>query len=194
MSQSAGTCSPDCIVSIITPDRDIHNTEVSFNNYFMSIHWIQDDNASCMFCMPMCISCYHDHVIAKLTDSDHFSQLKRQRAQQAVKKVKLPQSVDQAHFAKETVSSILKKAPAGDGPGAQSKTPPRTPTKEGPRTPERLHYHDMDNYLSPELQRRKYEQQVYFEADNRQCYFLFVCCAYETRDTREIAHDRSLSW
>ena len=47
MSQSAGTCSPDCIVSIITPDRDINNTEVNFNNYLMSIQWIQGDNTSC---------------------------------------------------------------------------------------------------------------------------------------------------
>lgn len=125
--------------------------------------------------MPMSISCSQDHVIAKLTGSNNFSQLKRQRAQQAVKKVKQPQSVDQAHFAKETVSSILKKAPAGEGPGAQPKTPPRTPTKEGPHTPERVRYHDMDNYLSPELQRRKYEQQVCSDAHNRQCYFLFVC-------------------
>ncbi|KAL9981108.1 hypothetical protein ACROYT_G009771 [Oculina patagonica] len=92
--------------------------------------------------------------------------LKRQRAQQAAKRVKLVQPVDQAHFAKETVSSILKKAPA-EGPdkphpGTQLKTPPRTPTKEGPRTPERgVHYHDMgDLYLSPRSQRRKYEQKL----------------------------------
>ena len=131
----------------------------------------------------MCRSCSQDLIIAKLTDANNFSQLKRQRAQQAVKKVKLPQSVDQAHFAKETVSSILKKAPAGEGPGAQSKTPPRTPTKEGPRTPERVHFHDMDNYLSPELQRRKYEQQVCSEAHNGQCYFLFLCSPYEMHNT-----------
>ena len=95
--------------------------------------------------------------------SYHFYQLKRQRAQQAAKRVKLFQAVDQAHFAKETVSSVLKKAPPGEGldklqSGAQSRTPPRTPTKEGLRTPERVHYRD---YLSPRSQRRReHEQQV----------------------------------
>lgn len=98
--------------------------------------------------------------------SYNFYQLKRQRAQQAAKRVKLLQAVDQAHFAKETVSSILKKAPPGEGlvkpqAGAQSRTPPRTPTKEGLRTPERVHYRDMGDYLSPRSQRsREYEQQV----------------------------------
>lgn len=74
--------------------------------------------------------------------------------------------MDQAHFAKETVSSILKKAPPGEGldklqPGAQSRTPPRTPTKEGLRTPERVHYREVGDYLSPRSRRRReFEQQV----------------------------------
>ena len=83
-----------------------------------------------------------------------LSKLKRQRAQQVAKRVKLVQAVDQANFAKETVSSILKKAPPGEGLD-KIKTPPRTPTKEGPRTPER----DVV-YVSPRTQRRECERQV----------------------------------
>ena len=90
-----------------------------------------------------------------------LSKLKRQRAQQVAKRVKLLQAVDQAHFAKETVSSILKKAPPGEGPD-KIKTPPRTPTKEGPRTPER----DLV-YVSPRTQRRECERQVNIFQKNR---------------------------
>lgn len=83
-----------------------------------------------------------------------MSKLKRQRAQQVAKRVKLLQAVDEAHFAKETVSSILKKAPPGEGPD-KPKTPPRTPVKERPRTPER-----DGVYVSTRMQRREFERQV----------------------------------
>lgn len=84
--------------------------------------------------------------------------LKRQRAQQIAKRVKLLQDMERAHFAKETVSSILKKAPPVDW-ADKPKTPPRTPTKEGPRTPERVSQHDTA-YVSPRTQRRDCERQV----------------------------------
>lgn len=84
--------------------------------------------------------------------------LKRQRAQQIAKRAQLLQDMDQAHFAKETVSSILKKAPPVEG-ADKPKTPPRTPTKEGPRTPERVPYQDMA-YVSPRTQRRECERQL----------------------------------
>ena len=84
--------------------------------------------------------------------------LKRQRAQQIAKRVKLLQDMERAHFAKETVSSILKKAPPVDWAN-KPKTPPRTPTKEGPRTPEKVSQHDAA-YISPRTQRRECERQV----------------------------------
>lgn len=88
-------------------------------------------------------------------------QLQRQRAFQTAKRVKLLQDVDQAHFAKETVASILKKAPpvVGHQPVAQSRTPPRTPTREGPHTPERVHFQGPHS-LSPRSHRRQCETQV----------------------------------
>ena len=79
------------------------------------------------------------------------------------KRVKLLQDMDQAHFAKETVSSILKKAPPGEGPD-KAKTPPRTPTKEGPRTPERDRA-----YVSPRTQKRECERQVNINHDYLLC-------------------------
>ena len=69
--------------------------------------------------------------------------------------------MERAHFAKETVSSILKKAPPVDW-ADKPKTPPRTPTKEGPRTPEKVSQHDAA-YISPRTQRRECERQVILE-------------------------------
>ena len=66
--------------------------------------------------------------------------------------------MERAHFAKETVSSILKKAPPVEW-ADKPKTPPRTPTKEGPRTPEKVSQHDTA-YISPQRQRRECERQV----------------------------------
>lgn len=79
--------------------------------------------------------------------------LKRKKAQQTAKRVKL-QALDQAHFAKETVSSILKKAPPGEEQ-VKSKSPSRAPAKEGPWIPER----DVV-YVSPQLQKKQYQQQL----------------------------------
>ena len=79
--------------------------------------------------------------------------LKRKKAQQTAKRVKL-QALDQAHFAKETVSSILKKAPPGEEQ-VKSKSPSRAPAKEGPWIPER----DVV-YVSPQMQKKQYQQQV----------------------------------
>lgn len=86
--------------------------------------------------------------------------LQRQKAFQTAKRVKLHHDVDQAHFAKGTVASILKKAPpvVGHQPVAQTRTPPRAPTWEGPHTPERVHYQGLHS-LSPRSHRRQYETQ-----------------------------------
>lgn len=79
--------------------------------------------------------------------------LKRKKAQQTAKRVKL-QALDQAHFAKETVSSILKKAPPGEEQ-VKSKSPSRAPAKESRWIPER-----DEVYVSPQMQKKQYQQQL----------------------------------
>ncbi|XP_068750327.1 protein moonraker-like isoform X2 [Montipora capricornis] len=87
--------------------------------------------------------------------------LKRQRTQQTAKRVKI-QALDHAHFAKETVSSILKKAPSGEGPD-KPKSPPRTLAREGPWIPERdvsgSERRHREEYVSPRMLKKEYEQQ-----------------------------------
>ena len=89
-------------------------------------------------------------------------QVERQKAQQALQRAKVV-PMQQAHFAQDTVSSKLKKAPSGPPPdrsqvGGQAKSPSTTPTKSVPF--ERECCHEMTLEMTPKSPRRKLEDQA----------------------------------